>query len=171
MSMQIFVDTEFSSLGSDPRLISIALVAVDGTALYIEFQSGWSVEQCSAWVKRHVLPQLGAVGEKLDRRAAVERIDGWLSHFARPVELIVDSSWDRELIDLLYREDGRTSPPTIRIILFANRIEADKFEAIRQDYFAANTGMQHHALNDANALRFAVSQSSLTTGLRAGTSQ
>jgi hypothetical protein len=62
-TMNIFIDTEFSGLGSDPRLISIALVAEQGAELYIELTSGWSAELCSRWVVEHVLPQLGD-GEK-----------------------------------------------------------------------------------------------------------
>ena len=71
--MNIFVDTEFSSLGSDPRLLSIALVTENGAELYIEFSSGWTFEQCSPWVKNHVLPLLGQ-GLALSRAARPGRL-------------------------------------------------------------------------------------------------
>ena len=159
--MNIFVDTEFSSLGSDPRLISIALVAEDGSELYIEFKSGWSVEQCSPWVRSHVLLHLGANGEKLDRRAVVGRIESWLGQFSGTVWLIVDSSWDKDLITQLYAESGSTPGSTIRVIPFADKSEAAAFEVLRKGYFLENEGKQHHALHDARALRFSVSQSAL----------
>lgn len=37
--MNIFVDTEFSNLGSDPRLLSIAFVTENGAELYIEIRA------------------------------------------------------------------------------------------------------------------------------------
>jgi hypothetical protein len=71
--MIVFFDTEFTGLSSDPRLLSIALVTDDGQELYIEFSNGWREEDCSYWVRQHVMPMLGN-GERLTRREAVERI-------------------------------------------------------------------------------------------------
>jgi hypothetical protein len=48
--MRVFLDTEFSGLSSDPRLLSIGLVAENGAELYIELTDGWSEGNCSAWV-------------------------------------------------------------------------------------------------------------------------
>lgn len=153
--MNVFVDTEFSSLGSDPRLISIALVAASGDALYIEFTSGWNDERCSRWVVEHVLPQLGR-GEKLDRRESVQRIDGWLSGFASTPILISNSSWDAELIANLFAEGG-IEPGRCRmhILQFQTKEQSAAFEALRQRYFMETGLRQHHALNDAQALKHA----------------
>ena len=153
--MNVFVDSEFSSLGSDPRLISIALVAEGGDELYIEFTSGWTPEQCSKWVIEHVLPKLGT-GEQLTRYATVKRIMRWLLDLATAPTLIVDSSWDAELIGNLFAENG-IEPEMYRIktIEFADKNEANQFQYARQEYFTAIRGGQHHALVDAHALQFA----------------
>ncbi len=57
--MNIFFDTEFTSLGSDPRLLSIGLVADDGQERYLELSDGWTEAICSPWTRQHVLPRLG----------------------------------------------------------------------------------------------------------------
>ncbi len=150
--MNIFVDTEFSSLGSDPRLLSIALVAENGTELYIELASGWTFEQCSSWVKNHVLPLLGQ-SLALSRAAAVTRIDAWLSGLSAPVTLLVDSDWDAELIVQLFAEQGldpKKYAPTV--LRFPEREAAMLFAQQYQAYFLAHQCPQHHALHDARAL-------------------
>lgn len=153
--MNVFIDTEFSSLGSDPRLISIALVAENGAELYIEFQSGWKLEQCSSWVKSNVLPLLGS-GEKLDRRAAALRINNWLSQYPSLGRMIVDSSWDAELISDLFIENGlENCIRRLKIIPFPSQAESAAFEAVRQQYFLDHQCPNHHALHDARAIRFA----------------
>lgn len=152
-AMNIFVDTEFSSLGSDPRLLSIALVTENGAELYIEFSSGWTFEQCSPWVKNHVLPLLGQ-GLTLSRAAAVAHIDAWLTSLAAPVTLHVDSDWDAELIGQLLAENGldRTRYP-LQVLQVADRAAAEALAQQRAAYFAQHQCTPHHALHDARALR------------------
>lgn len=153
--MNVFIDTEFSGLGSDPRLISIALVTDSGAELYIEFASGWEVAHCSRWVIEHVLPQLGN-GEQLDRLATSRRIDTWLSDFDPAPALIVDSGWDAELIANLLTESGiGTAKYAVQIVRFSNKTEAERFAGARQRFLSTTHRPQHHALSDALALRFA----------------
>ncbi len=151
--MNIFVDTEFSSLGSDPRLLSIALVAENGAELYIEFSSGWTFEQCSPWVKNHVLPLLGQ-GLALSRAAVVAHIDAWLTGLAVPVTLLVDSDWDAELIGQLFTENGlgRTRY-TLQVLQVADKAAAVALAQQREAYFLRHQCVPHHALHDARALR------------------
>lgn len=152
--MNVFVDSEFSGLGSDPRLLSIALVAEGDGELYIELSSGWKVEQCSRWVVEHVLPLLGK-GEQLSRTEAAKRIDAWLDGLASPPSLIVDSDWDAELILALFKESGiPDGKRRMHVLRFASKAKSEEFERAKQRYFAEH-GSQHHALSDANALRFA----------------
>jgi len=63
--MLLFLDTEYTGLGLEqPRLISLALVAEDGQReWYAVLSEGWSEDECTEFVKREVLPQLG--GDKL----------------------------------------------------------------------------------------------------------
>lgn len=150
----MFIDTEFSGLGSDPRLLSIGLVTDDGDELYIELTSGWNAEQCSRWVIEHVIPSLGN-GERLSRRESAKRIDGWLDGLGSPLTLLVDSDWDAELIHELLKEVGiPVGKHRIQVLRFAAKSEAVEFELAKQRYFADN-GSRHHALCDAHAFRFA----------------
>lgn len=71
--MRVFLDTEFTGLSSDPRLLSIGLVAENGAEFYIELTDGWSEENCSAWVREHVIPLLGK-GARCTRREVGRRI-------------------------------------------------------------------------------------------------
>ena len=54
----LFLDTEFTCLSLDRRLISLALVGAQGDECYIELNEGWTVEGCSEFVQQVVLPQL-----------------------------------------------------------------------------------------------------------------
>lgn len=155
VSKKAFFDSEFTGLSSDPRLISIGLVADSGEALYIEFTNGWSEEQCSTWVRNHVLPYLGD-GEKRTRREAGERIIAWLSSFGTPVALLGETSWDTELLADLLLECGIGSDCFCLEELVCNSKEqSDAFEAEKQDYFKSNGCIQHHALADARAFHAA----------------
>jgi len=152
--MNVFIDTEFSGLGSDPRLISIALVTENGEELYIELTSGWNAERCTRWVVEHVLPQLGS-GEQLTRRAAAHRIDDWLTSLGTGTSLIVDSDWDADLLAYFFAENGIAADRRpVQILKLDNKAVADEFEVARQKFFRER-GSQHHALTDARAFQFA----------------
>ncbi len=91
--MRLFFDTEFTGLTSDPRLLSIGLVADNGNELYLELTDGWTDANCSAWVREHVMPMLGK-GERLTRRETANRILSWLSSFETPSTLLGETDWD-----------------------------------------------------------------------------
>jgi len=95
--MHVFFDTKLTGLTSDPRLLSIGLVADTGATLYLEFTDGWHESACSAWVRQHILPTLGQ-GERLTRRAAGQRIFDWLLRFDAPLVLLADSDYDTVLL-------------------------------------------------------------------------
>lgn len=154
--MRIFFDTEFTALTSDPRLLSIGLVADDGQELYIEFTDGWSEAKCSAWVRQHVLPQLQGGGERHTRRAAGERIVAWLSLFQTPPTLLGETSWDTELFVNLMDECGIDGDGyRLEVIVYRDKAQADVYEKERQNYFYSQHVAPHHALTDARAFRVA----------------
>ncbi len=154
-SNKVFFDTEFTGLTSDPRLLSIALVADSGETLYIEFTDGWSEAQCSSWVKEHVLPMLGN-GERLTRREAVARILAWIAAFESTPTLLAETSWDTDLFADLIRECGIPRDCIcFKALEFCGKAQANAFEAAKQCYFKSNQGTQHHALTDAHAFHAA----------------
>lgn len=55
--MRVFLDTEFTALRQDARLISLALVAENGSYFYAEF-TDFDASALSDWHKEHILPSL-----------------------------------------------------------------------------------------------------------------
>lgn len=134
--MLIFFDTEFSGLSSDPRLLSIGMVADSGQELYIEFTNGWSESDCSYWVMNNIVPLLGN-GERLTRRDAVERIIAWLSSFEIQPTLLGETTWDTILLGELMKEFS----------VIADRFRIDVLEFSGKDQansFDAKKGFDHH---------------------------
>ncbi len=56
--MKLFLDCEFTQLSPAAKLISLALVAEDGSEFYAELPDSWHMEDCSDFVVEIVLPQL-----------------------------------------------------------------------------------------------------------------
>lgn len=154
--MNVFFDTEFTGLTSDPHLISIGLVADNGNHLYIELTNGWAEAQCSSWVRNHVLPQLGT-GEKLGRRDAANRILIWLSSFETETTLLGETDWDTILISQLLGESKKAASVGCRInqLAYRDTSQARSFENAKRDFLETIQASPHHALNDAWAFRAA----------------
>lgn len=149
--MRIFFDTEFSGLNSDPRLLSIGLVADDGSELYIEFADGWTEEKCSSWVREHVLPMLGN-GERMSRNEAARRIWSWLATLGEEPSVMGETDWDTTLLANLMEENGFARDCLrLEILNNASRSQAKSFEEAKQRFFHANGLTPHHALTDTRA--------------------
>ena len=154
-AINIFFDTEFTGLSSEPHLLSIGLVADSGETLYIEFTNGWSETDCSFWVREHVMPMLGN-GERLTRRDAGARIIAWLESFELPATLLGETTWDTELFSDLMHECG-IAPNRFRLEaqVFSGKDQTHDFAAARQRYFDLHQLTPHHALTDARAFQCA----------------
>jgi len=156
--VKVFFDTEFTSLGSDPRLLSVGLVSEDGQELYLELTDDWMDAMCSPWVRQHVLPMLGK-GEQLTRREAGKRIGDWLATFSVQPTLLGDTDWDTNLITQLLEESGLTRTDfRVELLAFQSREQAKAFEVAKQQYFQLQKATPHHALTDAHAFRSAWSE-------------
>jgi hypothetical protein len=131
-----YVDFEFCSL-EDTTPISLGLVLED-VGHYYEFD-GWTVEQCSPWVRENVLPHLS--GPRQDRKVIAEQVHQLL--LPHPGGTIVaDNSIDlRLLLGVL----GTLAPGwRCAHALFAPRTYPE----------IAPSGLRpHHALDDALALK------------------
>lgn len=102
---RLYLDSEFTSLSLDRRLISLALVETDGVEFYVELEDGWSLADCSSFVIETVLPQLDASRYGLNREAARLALQRFLSDLGE-VEIHSDAlAWDWPLLlELLGRE-------------------------------------------------------------------
>jgi len=153
--INIFFDTEFTGLSSEPHLLSIGLVSDSGETLYIEFTNGWSEADCSYWVRENVMPLLGK-GERLTRRDAVTRILAWLSSFGSPLTLLGETTWDTSLFaDLMHEWGVTTERFCLESLAFSGKDQAKTFEAAKQRYIESRQLTAHHALSDALAFHSA----------------
>ena len=153
--INIFFDTEFTGLSSEPLLLSIGLVADDGQTLYIEFTNGWSEADCSYWVREHVMPMLGK-GERLTRRDAVSRIIAWLALFELPTTLLGETTWDTDLLaDLMLEFSITRDHFNLEVLALSSKEQAKTFETAKQKYLESRQLTPHHALSDALAFHSA----------------
>lgn len=86
----IFLDTEFTQISDSACLISLALVADTGEHYYVEITNGWSVNDCSDFVKSIVLPQLSPLQHGRSAVQAGIEIQEFVESLAGPVKIATD---------------------------------------------------------------------------------
>ncbi|NMG47781.1 hypothetical protein GO613_06685 [Azoarcus communis] len=156
--MLIFLDTEFTDLTDDAALISLGIVTEEMSTFYAETHaSNWQTE-ASNFVRQHVVPQLTGCTE--DRMAIAHRLRSWLLALDdKPAQLVIDSEHDWRQIWRLFDEHGgwpsSLAPQPIYFTPWSASSFAvrDAAEFARTTFFAQHGLMDHHALNDARALR------------------
>jgi hypothetical protein len=161
----VFCDTEFSD-STAPQLISIALVAYDGTTLYREVDR--VPPKCSKFVKEHVLPHLE---REPDVMAPIDQIavsiSEWLGSFGHTV-ITADSDEDWKLLQdvLQHLPPGAGQQPSTRFQRVlrpdprdamddGERALAERYNKAVNSYHARTGAPKHHALHDARAMRLA----------------
>jgi len=162
--MKVFIDAEFTNLNVYAKLISMGFISQTGEDLYVEFR-GWDVVDCNKFVVETVLPLLDGSNPLLFVEAC-PHIAEWLLAFAEDITLIADSQYDWHFFQNIFHERAQYVGQNcidiyhlnqqIRVSFeWANFIEPP-YNAIAghamQSHFLA-TGRQHHALEDARALR------------------
>lgn len=136
----LYLDTEFTSLSPDCRLISLALVEAGGEAFYVELTDGWDIYDCSEFVVEIVLPQLDSRRHGLTRDAARQAIRHFLAGLGE-VEIVSDAlAWDRPLLLELLGPEGL--PGTVLGCREQPDLLSDLDEA----------AIPHHALLDARLM-------------------
>lgn len=147
-SQLIFLDTEFTSFHA-PELISIGLAASTGEEFYAEVPFMWS--SCSPFVHDVVIPLLDTdASQQCVAGLLYKLIADWLAivRIDSEVTICFDSSYDEELFRAIF--DG--FPP--RFVNFRN-IDGCINELLRHEFHVKNRLPEHHALNDARAMRYA----------------
>jgi hypothetical protein len=143
----VFLDTEFTDF-IDPRLISIGLASSEGHEFYDEVV--FPSTSCSDFVKKVVVPLLSC-GERISQGQLGAKVLDWLNRIrnAKPVVICYDSDYDRVLFFSLYNNN----PPSFLIF---RSIPYHSINGLRRYEFFSMRGLaEHHALNDAMALRHA----------------
>lgn len=161
--MQIFVDTEFTTLAREASLISFGAVSEDGREFYCEL-TPVPQDECSSFVRENVLPLLEGGAAGCPRARFGERLAAWLGQFDAPM-LLCDSDWDiyvvrhavnggRNRLPGLLALPGPAGPLNVMLLPLAP-LSAEAmavFERRVTQHFAGDN-RQHHALVDARALR------------------
>jgi len=144
----VFMDTEFTSFAS-PELVSIGMAASTGEEFYAEVP--FPVAAASDFVREVVMPLLDGCPEvccPADRLAV--RILEWFAvvRTGADVVLCFDSPYDERLFRQIF--DG--FPPAS--VHFRN-VGRNINELLRHDFHRSSGLPEHHALNDARAMRHA----------------
>ncbi len=149
--MLIFLDTEYTGLSHPAharKLLSLALVAEDGSAEWYAELDGWVLTDCDPWVQRHVVPLLS--GPRLSHDAARASLQDWFAERPRSVQAACDSEIDwRFLLGLL---GDRPSNLAAQRHDLAPLIDTASYNNTVTAYFSKGHP-EHHALHDARAYR------------------
>lgn len=153
-SMLLFADTEYTCFES-PKLISLALVAEDGSReLYVEC-GDFLVEECSPFVVKEVLPLLDRpASERLTSDQLHVELRRWFGTLPRRVQLACDDARDHRLI---LQALGTDDPPVNLAPTFYDLralIDTPFFHDEAEHYHRQPGCPGHHALHDARAHRF-----------------
>jgi hypothetical protein len=147
--MKLFLDTEFTRLTSDARLISLALVAANGAEFYVELTDTYELVDCSEFVIDVVLPRLALEIHGVTFQKAQARLSKFLSQFGEQVEILSDApAWDWEFFaEMAYRNGKWPSNVSNRPVdisrIFDNKDPGELPEVV---------DLPHHALLDARLL-------------------
>ena len=141
--MRLFLDSEFSQLSAQAKLISLALVGQDRREFYVELQDTWQVDDCSDFVKKIVLPQLWGGEYAMPLTEARPALLRFLATYDEELEVVTDAPvYDWELFCELAYHDGKW-PKNVR-----------NFPTDATTLTATNDGeeLPHHALLDARII-------------------
>jgi hypothetical protein len=161
--VQIFIDTEFTTLSHAANLLSFGAVSEDGREFYCELDP-LPLEECSGFVREIVLPLFEDGTATCPRGEFGARLGAWLCQFAEPL-LLCDSDWDIYVVRAALggereRRPGLATVPgpggkvdfmLLTLAPLAGQ-ELALFQEAVQRHFAGDR-RQHHALVDARAMR------------------
>jgi len=92
---KLFLDTEFTDLHPEAKLISIALVDEDGKFFYAELNDTYELKDCSNFVKQHVLPFLKGGEYVMSEKKCALSLANWIEDRNVDCILAMDNpSWD-----------------------------------------------------------------------------
>jgi DNA polymerase III epsilon subunit-like protein len=148
--MKVFLDCEFTQLNAKAKLISLALVAEDGHELYVELSDSYGFDDCSDFVKEHVLPQLDPTRFGCTVAEAQAKLAGFLSSLHSNIQILSDApEFDWEFFCELVYADGHwpvnVSNRPLNLHDWYNELESKEVEFEIPE-------VPHHALLDARIL-------------------
>ncbi|SEK20848.1 protein of unknown function [Atopomonas hussainii] len=141
----VFIDTEFTALADDARLISLALVGEGGAPVfYVEVNDHWDETQCSEFVREVVLPQLNMAEDGMGLAEAALALRCFIEALGEHVEIASDApGWDGAMLEQLFSASGVPWPGRLQRKL---RNVGHLRDHLPDSLFP------HHALDDAKQL-------------------
>ena len=149
--MIVFLDTEFTGLNQRrPRLISIGLVSECGREFYAEMPMESYYKNCATWTTENVLPLLECGDRIMQPDMLHQRIRQWFLDMGA-VQIATDApAFDFTFLrEVLYPWSENVDKKPIWFDMSNGLLDQ-----AYQSYFTEDKP-QHHALNDALALRHA----------------
>lgn len=156
----IFFDTEFSSnIPEKGEILSLAMVKMDGSELYLELEFEGEVHN---WVKSNVLPFLTEQKVSKSEAKSIEEFIGKKERVERPYLLTFVNQFDFVyLMKILDYHDSpfQSIPIDFASVMFTVGINPDEFKQRLNHKFITDLGIDvtkfriHHALDDAKLLR------------------
>lgn len=146
--MRLFLDTEFTDLHPEAKLISIALVDDNGEYFYAELTDNYELSDCSGFVKSYVLPFLKGDPYRMTWNECALKIGNWIED--RNTKCIIASdapSWDMPFLKRLLK----AYPP--------QNLDTDTIfpvvvpEFMQEDIVLGNDFDIHNALDDAKVMQ------------------
>lgn len=158
----VFFDTEFTSLNPYlGEILSIGLVKLDGSELYLELEYGGEIDP---WVKKNIIPTLK--NQKVSREKTVKQIKKFIGK-KKPYAVSYVNQYDTLYVYKLFTRklfnDGKHPffwlPIDFASILFSLGIDPEAYFSTDKKNFFKEIGIDaskykaHNALDDAKLLR------------------
>lgn len=164
--MIILFDTEFTSF-TEPQLLSIGLVAEDGSECYVELNlecdaGRQRLRQSSKFVRDEVINQFRLIENSgVESELAMgHQVADWLAALQQstggPLQLAYDFAEDGNLLARKLKSTGRSGDLQIKFVDIGGLCGIGQFVMAAEDYFESlpKAGpRRHHALADARAMR------------------
>ncbi len=151
--MKLFLDTEFTDLVPHNKLISIAMVAENGSYFYAELTDTYELKDCSKFVIDNVLPLLRGGEYRMSSYECSLRLGSWIEDQGPACLIALDNpGWDaphlHRLLDPLWPEN-----------LHKNQYHPVYVPAfLQEDLVLEHNFHIHNALDDAMIMMLATKQ-------------
>jgi hypothetical protein len=151
---RLFIDTEFTGLSDDAKLISIGLVDESGKhKFYAELADTWQPSDAGEFAQREIMPHLEGGASRIPLVTLKQYLAAWIKGLRVPVMLATDASLDWSWIETLLKQRWPRNLARDPLLLTRKYLcEFDQFKAEREAAFTAGL-RRHHALDDALANR------------------
>jgi hypothetical protein len=146
------VDTEFTALTANAKLISIGLVDETGKAeFYAELSDTYELSDCSDFCRRQVIPQLQGNDVRLRLVELQMRLRAWLAARGPRIVLVCDSR--RDVVQILsVFPAGMPETVSVEVLGWLDNLRRRTFNY--RGRMHRRLGLRaHHALDDARVNR------------------